>query len=85
MFQVFYLDITKVDMDVTYVTRTTYACCKPMFKMFHTYVANVSSGCFKSRCWCCTCCNGYTRMFQAFHPLSCMLQRFIRMLHLKAD
>ena len=49
MFQVFYLDVVKVDLDVA-MTKYTY--CKPMFQVFHvfqTYVANVSSGYCKSR------------------------------------
>jgi hypothetical protein len=37
--------------------------------VFQMYVVNVSSGCFKSRSWCYTCCNDYTHMFQA-HVLS---------------
>jgi hypothetical protein len=58
LFQVFLLDVAKVDLDVAYVTMTKYVCCKPMFQVFqvfHTYVANVLSGCFKSRSWFCTC------------------------------
>jgi hypothetical protein len=36
-------------------------------QVFQTYVANVLSGCFRSRSWRCICCNAYTRMFQVFH------------------
>jgi hypothetical protein len=52
LFQVFHLDIAKVDLDVAYVAMTKYACCKLMFQVFHvlqTYVANVSFGCFKGK------------------------------------
>jgi hypothetical protein len=52
MFQVFYLDVTKVDMGCR-------VCCKPMFQVFQTYVSNVSSVCF-------IYCYGYTHMFQAY-------------------
>jgi hypothetical protein len=34
--------------------------------MFQRYVASVSYRCCKSRSWCCTCYNGYTRMFQVY-------------------
>jgi hypothetical protein len=59
---------TKVGQDIAHVGMTKYACWKPLFQVFQvfqTYVANVLSGCLKSRSWCCTCCNGYTCMFQA--------------------
>jgi hypothetical protein len=46
LFQVFHLDVAKVGWKVA---MTKYACCKPMFQVFQTYVANVSSSCFKSR------------------------------------
>jgi hypothetical protein len=51
VFQVFHLNVAKVDLDVAYVAMTIYARCKPMFQLFHvfqTFVLNVSSGCFKS-------------------------------------
>jgi hypothetical protein len=35
-----------------------------VFQVFLTYVANILSRCFKSRSWCCTCCNGNAHMFQ---------------------
>ena len=62
MFQVFHLDIVKLDLDVAYVTMTIYAIYKPMFEVFYvfqTYVLTVSSG-------CCICCYGYVCMFQAY-------------------
>jgi hypothetical protein len=31
LFQVFHLDVAKVDLDVAYVAMTKYACWKPMF------------------------------------------------------
>jgi hypothetical protein len=49
----------------------SYVCCNlQVFQLFLTYVACVSSRCYKSRSRCCICCNGYTRMFQ------CILQMF---------
>jgi len=52
MLQVFSLDVAKVDLDVAYVAMTIHACFNRMFHVFYqfqTYVASVSSGCFKSR------------------------------------
>jgi hypothetical protein len=49
--------------------RAENACCKSMFQvfqMFHVDVASVSCGCCKSRAGCRICCNGCTRMLQAF-------------------
>jgi hypothetical protein len=37
-----------------------------MFQMFHLDVASVLCGCCKSRLECFICCNGCTRMLQAF-------------------
>jgi hypothetical protein len=51
--------------------RTGNACCKTMFQVFHMFhldVAIVSCGCYKNRSGCCICCNGCTRMLQAFVP-----------------
>jgi hypothetical protein len=56
MLQVFYLD-------VVYVCKSFQALCKcfirmlQMFQLFRTYVATVSSRCFKNRSGCCICCN----------------------------
>jgi hypothetical protein len=64
MFQVFHMDVVKVDRDVTYVTVVARVCCKRLFPMFHLffqmYVAYVSH-------ICCECfyldvayvCNGF--------------------------
>ena len=44
MFQVFYLDVVKVDLDVAYVASVLDVCCKRFLKIFHlfrTYVASV--------------------------------------------
>jgi hypothetical protein len=52
MLQVFHLNVAKVDLDVAYVAMTIYACFKRMFQVSHLvqmYIANVSSGRFKSR------------------------------------
>jgi hypothetical protein len=45
------------------------ACCNvtfQVFQMFHLDVARVLSWYCKSRSWCCTCCSGYTRLFQVY-------------------
>ena len=45
------------------------ACCNSMFQvfqMFQRYVVSVLCGCCKSRSGYCICCNGYTRMLQAY-------------------
>jgi uncharacterized membrane protein len=35
-----YMDVTKVDRDVTYIASVSEAyCCKRLFEMLHTYVA----------------------------------------------
>ena len=48
MLQMFHLDVLKVDLGVAHVAMAIHACFK-YFICFHTYVANVLSGCFKSR------------------------------------
>jgi hypothetical protein len=56
MFQVFYLDVAKVE------DKGCCVCYKSMFqvfKVFQTYVSSVLFG-------CCICCYGYPRMFQAY-------------------
>jgi hypothetical protein len=75
-------------MDVPYVAITIYACCicmfssvsgvfRLLFQVFQTYVANVSSGCFKSRSWCCTRCKWlYTHVSSVLSVFICMLQMF---------
>jgi hypothetical protein len=37
MFQIFHLDVAKVDMNISYVVITIYACFKPMFKVFQLF------------------------------------------------
>jgi hypothetical protein len=84
LFQAFHLVVVKVDLDVAYLAMTKYACWKSMcqvFQVFHTYVTNVSSGCFKSRSWCCTCCKWIymyisIACFKCFICLRRMLQMF---------
>jgi hypothetical protein len=52
MLQMLNLDVSKIDIDFAHVTMATHAYFKHMFQVFHlfqTYVANVSSRCFKSR------------------------------------
>jgi hypothetical protein len=43
MLQVFHLDVVKLDLDVAYIAMTKCFIC------FLTYIANIFSGCFKSR------------------------------------
>jgi hypothetical protein len=47
MLQAFYLDVAKVDPDIAYIAMPIHACFKCLFIYFQTYVANVSSECFK--------------------------------------
>jgi hypothetical protein len=77
MLQVFHLDVTKVDRDVTYVASISEVCCKYLFPMFHdvTHVSHV----------CCECviymlrmfCNGFQVLSAVFASVSyvffCML------------
>jgi len=80
LFQVFHLDVAKVDLDVAYVAMTKYACYKPMFlvfQLFQTYITNISSRCFKNRSWCCTCCKWlYTHVSSVLSVFRRMLQVF---------
>jgi hypothetical protein len=43
--QVFYMDVAKIDRDVTYVTMVVHVCCKLLFPVFYlffqTYVATM--------------------------------------------
>jgi hypothetical protein len=48
MLQMFHLDVSKVDLGVAYVALATHACFK-CFIYFQSFVAYVSSECFKSR------------------------------------
>ena len=41
-----------------------------------------ASGCFKNRSWYCTCCNGYTRMFQMHEYVSLNVSKVDQVLHL---
>jgi hypothetical protein len=50
------MDVAKVNLDVAYVAMPIHSYFKRMFQVFHlfqTYIAKVSSGCFKSRSGCC--------------------------------
>jgi hypothetical protein len=44
MFQVFYIDIAKVDRGVAYVAMVVHLCCKRLFLIFHLF--------FRSICKC---------------------------------
>jgi hypothetical protein len=37
MFQVFHMDVAKVDYDVAYVAVVAHICCKRLFSMFHLF------------------------------------------------
>jgi hypothetical protein len=49
MLQAFYIDVAKVDRDVTHVAMTVHVCFKFMFHVFQTYVSSVMAihVCFK--------------------------------------
>jgi hypothetical protein len=49
MLQMFHLDVSKVDLGDAHVAMATRACFKSIFQLFQIYVANILSGCFKSR------------------------------------
>jgi hypothetical protein len=62
VFQVFYLDVVKIDLDVAFVAMAThmyvasvcskcFICFGYMLKLFHLGVAKVDG--------CCICCNSY--------------------------
>ena len=56
LFQMFHLDVSKVDLGLAHIAAATDACFKHMFQVFHlfqTYVVNISSKCFKSTSRCC--------------------------------
>jgi hypothetical protein len=38
MLQVFHMDLSKLDRDVSYVASVSEACCKSLFKMFHLFL-----------------------------------------------
>jgi hypothetical protein len=79
--------LQKLILDVAYVAIAIYTCCKPMFQLFRvfqTFVSNISSECFKSRSWCCTCCSGYTCMLQA-HVSSVSFGLMLQMFHLNVS
>jgi hypothetical protein len=70
LFQMFYLDVSKVDLGVAHVAMATHACLKHIvFHLFQTYIVNVSSESFKSRLWCCTYYNEHAcfKCFICFH------------------
>jgi hypothetical protein len=55
MFQLFYLDVAYVVMDICVYCE----CMLQMFHLFHTLVASVLSG-------CCICCSCYIHMLQSY-------------------
>jgi hypothetical protein len=54
MFQLFHIDVAKVDRDVAYVAMVVYVCCKRLSPMFHPFSVHLCSKCFR-------------RMSQVFH------------------
>jgi hypothetical protein len=68
MFQIFHMDVAKVDRDVTHVASVSEACCKCLFKMFHlfqTYVASVLI--WMLYMFSHICCKSIFQMFQLFY------------------
>jgi hypothetical protein len=57
VFQVFHLDVTKVDLDVAYVFK-----CFRHFRLLFQYFIWM----LQSRSGCCICCNDKIRMLQAY-------------------
>jgi hypothetical protein len=59
-----------------YVASVSDACLKCCICIL-LYVASVASGCFKSRLWCCTCCNGVLTVCpKCIICFICLLQKF---------
>jgi hypothetical protein len=70
MFQVFLMDIAKVDWDVAHVAMAIYVCRKSLFKMFYlfqTYVASILSGCCIHKHVASVCFKYFIRMSHMFH------------------
>jgi hypothetical protein len=66
LFQVFHLDVVKVDLDVAYIFQCFWR-FRLMFQVFYLNVAKVDLG-------CCICCNGNIRKLQAYVSIiSCVL------------
>jgi hypothetical protein len=88
MFQVFHMDVVKVDRDVAHVVMAIRVCFKCIFQMFHLFQTNVASvlfGCCKSRFECCIYMHVASicfKCFQVFHMYVCKC--FIWMLHMFA-
>ena len=51
MFQVFHVDVAKVDRDVAYVAMTIHVCCKRLFQLFQLFQTDVAR--VLSRCCIC--------------------------------
>jgi hypothetical protein len=64
MYVVFYMDVTKVALDVAYVAMAIYVCCECLFEMFHLFQTNVASV-LSGYCICCSC-KCMFQMFQLF-------------------
>jgi hypothetical protein len=81
LFQLFHSDVSKVDLGIAHVARLHT--CFSMFQVFHLFQTYVASGCFKSRSWCYTCCNGCIRMFYAHvSSVSSVFRFMLQMFHL---
>jgi hypothetical protein len=70
MFQVFHMDVAKVNRDVAYVVVVARVCFKILFPMFHLffqmYVAYVSHICYKCFIWILRTCVMVFKCFQVF-------------------
>jgi hypothetical protein len=88
MLQMLYIDVAKVDRDVTHVVMAIHICFKCMFQMFHllqTNVASVSSGCYKSRSGCCIYIHVVSIFFECFYVFHMYVcECFIWILHMFA-
>jgi len=68
MFQVFHIDVAKIDRDVAFVGMVVHVCCKCLSPMFHLFFSDVCCKCvyvdviYVSHI-CCKCFIWMLRMF----------------------
>jgi hypothetical protein len=82
MLQVLYIDVGKIDQDVTYVVMAMHVCFKCILQMlylFQTYVVSVLSECCRSRSECCMSIHVASICFQVF---SCVSYICLQVFHL---
>jgi hypothetical protein len=80
MLQLLYMDVAKVDLDVTHVTYFTNiseVCCKRLLKMFHLFRRYVAVSVL-SRCYIyIVCCRYFISMLHMFHThIASILSRY---------